>query len=283
MILGQQHMSILGFLSTARLSVRLLVGICLLTGLPAAAQTFSPDQAPVLIAQNLSLSEGSRGPAVSELQRRLGSNGLFPAWAVDGIYGPATTQAVRQFQRIRRLNVTGIADIQTLDLLGVNTNQVAFGLSHPIHGTISSDRVTANSSREDVRILQQVMRSFGFNLVADGVYGGQTVQAVRAYQRTVDLPGDGIANRATLLNMGFDSSGATGFNGSQTVQGRYVAAVIAGPSELGDVRRSFPYATVATSGLGDYISLGRFIERSDAAARVDSARDLGYEARVLRD
>ena len=280
MILGQQHMSILGFLSTARFSIKLLMGICLLTGLPAAAQTFSPDQSPVLIAQNLSLREGNRGPAVSELQRRLGSNGLFPAGAVDGVYGPATTQAVRQFQRIRRLNVTGVADAQTLDLLGVTTDQLTSGLSHPVHGSISSDRITASSSRDDIRTLQRVMRSFGFGIAADGDYGARTVQAVRAYQRTADLPVDGIADRATLLNMGFDSS--TGGNGGQSAQGRYVAAVIAGRSELSRVRQSFPNATVASNGLGDYISLGRYVERSDAAARVDIACDRGYEERVLR-
>ena len=273
---------------TARLSVKLFLGVWLLSGMPALAQTLHQSAAPVLMAQSLStLSQGSRGPAVTELQRQLDQRGLFPA-TIDGVYGPTTTQAVRQFQRIRRLEVTGIADLQTLNLLGIDIDRLPVGLSHPNYGNISTERITSASSRNDIRTLQQVLRSFGFNVTVDGVYGGETIQAVRAYQRTADLPVDGIADRATLVNMGFRSgsstssiSDATGRR--QSIQGRYVAAVIAGRSELSRVQRNFPNATVETNNLGDYISLGRFEDRSEAATWVDFASDLGYEARVLRD
>ncbi|MEM8612485.1 MAG: peptidoglycan-binding protein [Cyanobacteria bacterium P01_H01_bin.105] len=240
----------------------------------------------MLIAQIRRLQEGDRGPAVAELQRQLNSNGLFPS-AINGVYGPATTQAVRQFQRIRRLDVTGIADIQTLNLLDVDLSQLLAGLSHPVHGTISADRITSASSREDVSILQRVLRSFGFNLATDGIYGTQTEQAVRAYERTANLPVDGIADRATLINMGFNDSGNENVRSpggsSRSPQGRYVAAVIAGPSELNRVQQDFPNATVERNNLGEYISIGRFIDQSDAADWADFAGDLGYEARVLRD
>ncbi|MEM9482560.1 MAG: peptidoglycan-binding protein [Cyanobacteria bacterium P01_F01_bin.116] len=289
MTLGQRDMSILGLLArtryTARLSVKLLVGLCLLCT-PAMAQT-ARGNSPVLIAQGQTvLSEGSRGPAVQELQERLDQRGLFPA-AKDGVYGPATTQAVRQFQRIRRLEVTGIADAQTLNLLGIDIDRLPVGLSHPDYGTISADSVSSRSSRDDVRTLQRVLRSFGFDVSVDGIYGGETIQAVRSYQRTADLPVDGVADRATLVNMGFRSgnpSSIAGVSGqSRRSEGRYVAAVIAGRSELSRVQRNFPNATVESNNIGDYISLGRFSERSEAAAWVDFASDLGYEARVLRD
>ena len=81
--------------------------------------------------------------------------------------------------------------------------------------------------------------------------------------------------------MGF-RSGST-LNGGQSNQGRYVAAVIAGRSELSQVQRNFPNATVESNSLGDYISLGRFTKRSEASAWVDFASDLGYDARVLRN
>ena len=273
----------------ARLSIKLLIGVSLLSGLPAVAQTVSQASEPILIAQRItSLREGDRGPAVTELQRRLGSRGLFSAGAVNGVYGRSTTQAVRQFQRIRRLPVTGIADAETLDQLGVDLASLPVGLSHPIHGTISSDRITRNSSRDDVRVLQRVLRSFGFNLRDDGVYGAQTEQAIRTYERTADLPVDGIADRATLLDMGFTDGGRGGTRpqtneSSRSSRGRYVAAIIAGPSELGTVQQDFPNATVERNNLGQYISLGRFFARSDAAAWVNLANELGYESRVLRD
>ncbi|MEM1253554.1 MAG: peptidoglycan-binding protein [Cyanobacteria bacterium P01_H01_bin.21] len=273
----------------ARLSIQLLIGVSLLSGLPAVAQTVSQSSEPVLIAQRTTLlREGDRGPAVSALQRQLGNRGLFSAASVNGIYGSSTTQAVRQFQRIRRLPVTGIADAETLEQLGVDLASLPVGLSHPIHGTISSDRITRNSSRDDVRVLQRVLRSFGFNLTDDGVYGAQTEQAIRTYERTADLPVDGVADRATLLDMGFTDGGGRDprlqtADSSRSSRGRYVAAIIAGPSELGTVQQDFPNATVERNNLGQYISLGRFFDQSDAAAWVDLADELGYEARVLRD
>lgn len=282
---------------TARLSVKLLVGVWLLSCVPVMAQTPTRFDGSVLIAQSrLRLREGDRGPAVLELQRQLDSIGLFPS-SINGVYGPATTQAVRQFQRIRRLDVTGIADVETLDLLGVDLSRLPVGLSHPVHGAISSDRITPASSRDDVRILQRVLRTFGFSLEADGVYGTQTEQAIRTYERTADLPVDGIADRTTLIDMGFsaDGSRADGSRGttgdrsirdadsSRSPRGRYVAAIIAGPSQLSKVQEDFPNATVERNNLGEYISIGRFFDQSDADTWADFASDLGYDARVLRD
>ncbi len=281
---------------TAHTSVTLLLGAWLVSTVPAMAQMphqANPPAAPILMAQaRTSLSEGSRGPAVTELQRRLDQRGLFPA-PIDGVYGSATTQAVRQFQRIRRLEVTGIADAKTLNLLGIDTQRLAVGLFHPNYGNISTEQISSNSSRDDIRTLQNVLRSYGFNVAVDGVYGGETIQAVRAYQRTADLPVDGTADRATLVHMGF-RSGSNGVSSSSSSpysfdndgnrsQGRYVAAIIAGRSSLGQVQRNFPNATVESNNLGEYISLGRFQDRSEAQTWVEFADELGYEARILHD
>lgn len=291
MTLGQRDMSTLGLFArtryTARLSVKLLVGLCLLST-PAMAQTTGLNST-ILVAQlPVVLGEGSQGPAVRELQESLDRRGLFPG-VKDGIYGPATTQAVRQFQRIRGLDVTGNVDTRTLDLLDLDLERAPVGLTHPVHGTISGERVTSASSANDVVKLQNVLNSFGFGLVADGVYGAATTQAIRTYQRTAELDVNGIADRETLIRMGFRSgsvpsqSSDLGTFSNSSQQGRYVAAVITRSSDLSRVRRNFPYATRESNRLGDYISLGRFRERSDAATVVNQAKELGYDARILRD
>ena len=58
------------------------------------------------------LRQGSRGSAVSDLQRRLATAGFSPG-AADGIFGSLTDAAVRSFQRARGLGVDGIVGPQT--------------------------------------------------------------------------------------------------------------------------------------------------------------------------
>lgn len=56
--------------------------------------------------------------AVREAQRALNDKG-FPAGAADGIMGPHTEQALRQFQQAQGLDTTGALDQQTMSALGV--------------------------------------------------------------------------------------------------------------------------------------------------------------------
>ena len=63
------------------------------------------------------LKVGSRGPAVTELQRKLGI-------AADGVFGPRTRAAVKRYQRQHGLTVDGIAGPQTLSALGIDAGSV---------------------------------------------------------------------------------------------------------------------------------------------------------------
>lgn len=56
---------------------------------------------------------------VREAQRALNDKG-FSAGAVDGVMGPHTEQALRDFQQSQGLNATGNLDQQTLSALGVS-------------------------------------------------------------------------------------------------------------------------------------------------------------------
>ena len=56
---------------------------------------------------------------VREAQRALNDKG-FSAGAVDGVMGPHTEQALRQFQQAQGLGVTGTLDAQTMSALGVS-------------------------------------------------------------------------------------------------------------------------------------------------------------------
>ncbi|MGY1623844.1 peptidoglycan-binding protein [Geodermatophilus sp. SYSU D00965] len=66
------------------------------------------------------LRSGRRGPAVLGLQRRLNrDHPEFARLREDGVFGPATEAAVREFQRRSGLTVDGIAGPATMRALGL--------------------------------------------------------------------------------------------------------------------------------------------------------------------
>ena len=76
------------------------------------------------------LRVGDRGQEVTRLQKALGK-GL----AADGIFGPRTEDAVREYQKEQRLSVDGLAGKATLGSLGI---PVLFGIDVSSHnGTIA--------------------------------------------------------------------------------------------------------------------------------------------------
>jgi peptidoglycan hydrolase-like protein with peptidoglycan-binding domain len=66
-------------------------------------------------ARNQVLRQGSNGGAVKILQLTLNSKGY--GLVGDGIFGPATDRAVRQFQANNRLQIDGIVGSQTWNTL----------------------------------------------------------------------------------------------------------------------------------------------------------------------
>ena len=64
------------------------------------------------------LQNGSRGPDVNRLQQALKDKGFDPG-GVDGVFGPATTAAVRAFQTSKNLDPDGEAGVITKAALGI--------------------------------------------------------------------------------------------------------------------------------------------------------------------
>jgi murein L,D-transpeptidase YcbB/YkuD len=65
------------------------------------------------------LKRGSRGDAVRELQNALIEKGLIPKGKADGVFGPKTEIAVKQFQSANKLTPDGMAGTVTLKALGL--------------------------------------------------------------------------------------------------------------------------------------------------------------------
>lgn len=249
---------------------------------PLAMSSISPRAnaqiSPQLVAVSLtrrSLTVGDEGSDVIALQRFLSRQSLYP-YVIDGIYGSETASAVATWQRIRGLSATGTADEATLRDMDFDfeaeSRPIAAAPSNipSSASTLLSPSLGPGDEGTDVINLQRRLRDFGIPLFVDGVYGFETQQAVRTYQRVQDLEVTGNADSTTLETMGFSLPNYP-----------YIAAVIADPSRLSEVQRFFPSAYVANNRRGKYINIGSFADRLPAEARVDAAAARGFNTRVL--
>lgn len=63
--------------------------------------------------------------------------------------------------------------------------------------------VRPGSSGSAVRVLQQVLNFKGFQLDVDGVYDLRTQEAVKDFQQTNSLSGDGVVDAKTWQHLSF--------------------------------------------------------------------------------
>ncbi len=138
----------------------------------------------------LPFSEGARGEAVADLQRRLlALNVLDPIGDAPGTFGPATTTAVRNFQQRYGLVVDGICSDLTWTVLvevGYCLGDRQLYLRSPM------------MRGDDIAALQACLGSLGFDAGrADGIFGPRTATAIAEFQRNAGLMSDGICGPDT--------------------------------------------------------------------------------------
>ena len=85
------------------------------------------------------------------------------------------------------------------------------------------------SRGEEVRNIQTKLKRWGYySGNVDGIYGTQTVNAVKYFQRKNGLTADGIAGQATLNAMGISSSSQAGSSSSNSSNVNLLARLIYG-------------------------------------------------------
>ena len=142
---------------------------------------------------------GDRGADVSALQRRLKQLGYFNTHPT-GSFREITLHAVKYFQRVNGLRVTGVADSQTLALL--------FGSTPPVH-PVPPDDISGNGGCKGLRfgdrgatvdLIQRQLKALGyFEGKVDGKFRERTLYAVTRFQQNHNLVSDGCADTATLI------------------------------------------------------------------------------------
>lgn len=119
------------------------------------------------------LKNGMAGEPVRRLQAKLGVK-------ADGIFGPNTQKALKDYQKQHGLKVDGIAGPDTFTQMG-------------LYELVLLKRGT---SGEAVKKLQMAL-----GLAADGKFGAGTEKAVKEYQGKNGLTADGMAGPMTLAKL----------------------------------------------------------------------------------
>ena len=140
------------------------------------------------------LVRGDRGMALLyTLQQRLKDLGYYTI-RVDGVFGSGTQRAVRWFQSVNGLSVTGKADNATQQLLYSAQAKAASGYSPDSYDTLSR----SNRYKAAVVPLQRRLKALGYlSGSADGYFGSNTYRAVRNFQSRNGLSVTGVADSGT--------------------------------------------------------------------------------------
>ncbi len=157
---------------------------------------------------------GTGSKDVVIVQSALMSAGVRVAGGADGIFGAATTRAIRVFQKARGLSVTGKLDQQTAIALGVMAAPVAPAVAAPASPAPSAPAVAGGQyvsklpvrgqRGTDVVIAQGALIAAGITVKggADGIFGAATARAISEFQKKSGLGVTGRFDQATALRLG---------------------------------------------------------------------------------
>ncbi|MDD6033798.1 MAG: peptidoglycan-binding protein [Oscillospiraceae bacterium] len=161
------------------------------------------------------LEPGVRSAAVRQLQlmlNRISRN--YPAIPkinpVDGVYGEQTGQAVRKFQQIFQLTPDGIVGPSTWNRMLYIYNSVrrlaeldSEGMSLSELSLLFPQVLKLGEQGSGVRLLQYRLAVLGQYIPelpvisVDGIFGPETEEAVKAFQRYAGLSPDGVVGEST--------------------------------------------------------------------------------------
>lgn len=192
---------------------------------PAASSTSTASQ-PVAQSTSFtgSLSRGSTGSAVAEVQSMLSKLGFYSG-TQDGDFGSYTDAAVRRFQQANGLYVDGVVGSITMAKLRQNagSGQTA-SQTRPAAST--STVPTSNGQplyqlgdiSADVYTMQVQLRDLGYNVQPNAIFDQSTIAAVREFQRVNGLVVDGVYGSATASRLNNNALPySAGTNGSATL------------------------------------------------------------------
>lgn len=151
------------------------------------------------------LKKGSSGLPVKAIQYYLNViayfNGNLNVVPIDGVYGDLTENAVRVFQKYYSLNQDGIVGPETFDKIRQVYSDIIESLPDGYSGKKAALYpgyvITKGMRGENVRNIQTYLSALSVvqptigNLTVDGIFGNNTQNAVKEFQRLYSLPVSG--------------------------------------------------------------------------------------------
>ena len=142
------------------------------------------------------LRKGDEGDAVKEMQKKLIQLGYLDTDAT-GLFGSATREAVKAFQKAQGISADGIAGSATLKALSNAAGGSSSG--DKSSSTASSSSMQKGDEGSNVTALQKMLIQLGYlKTDATGYFGSATKDAVAAFQKAAGLSADGVAGPATV-------------------------------------------------------------------------------------
>ena len=146
------------------------------------------------------------GDAVEALQQRLKELGYYTG-SLTGTYDKATQKALKAFQKKNGLKADGVAGADTQKLL-VSAEALSLDATPTPKPTatptpeptyvIPDSTVRRNDENADAKAVQKRLKQLGYlRGNADGKFGYQSVQALKAFQEANGLEPDGVAGKST--------------------------------------------------------------------------------------
>ena len=145
------------------------------------------------------LKAGALGNTVKSLQQALIDAGITVRGGADGIFGPATANAVKDFQKSQGLEATGVVNAKTAEALA---NPKKPTTSAPAAGGFAA----YGEKGARVIALQSALVKAGITVRGgvDGDFGGGTSAAVMDFQRANGLSVTGKVSDATGEKLGLE-------------------------------------------------------------------------------
>jgi peptidoglycan hydrolase-like protein with peptidoglycan-binding domain len=129
---------------------------------------------------------GDNGEDVKRLQRVFARSKVLAFDSVDGVFGPQTEQAVKDFQQSNGLVADGVV------------GPLTWSKVHPYRE--ASPTLQSGALGPVVAMLQGVLKAgFGYAGAIDGVFGPATLAVVRQYQANSGLPVTGVMDERTWM------------------------------------------------------------------------------------